>query len=295
MSDPYRHVSRKFYRREWFEAGLALARHTPRGLIRPLARAVGRAYSWTHPEKARVALANVRAVVPGSVVSAGDIYAAFAGMLADYFVAGAQGDPAIKAMTGRRIGYPHLKAAAESGRGAVLATLHLGFFELGGWVLGKMNMPTLALTRPEPDPALTRWRAEFRRQWGMETLEVGEDPFALLEALKALKEGKFVAALIDRPHPQQRIVAEADGVPLACSRAVLQLAAKARCPVLPLVVVANAEGIHEFEVMEPVEVDSADLAAAAHLVWSRLLPVVQRHPEQYFQFEETTASSKLET
>jgi KDO2-lipid IV(A) lauroyltransferase len=287
MSAGYAHVSRRLYRREWFAAGLAAARWIPRGVLRPVAGASGRIYAWTHPSRARVAEANVRQVVPDAVVTGAEIYADFARMLADYFVAGARGDRAIVAMTGKRVGYTHLKGVFDAGRGAVLATLHLGFFELGGWVLGQMNMPTLALTRPEPDPGLTRWRADFRKRWGMDTLEVGQDPFALLEALEALKEGRLVAALVDRPHPQQRLeVHLSNGATVACSKAVLQLAAKAGAPVLPLVVYANARGIHEFEAMEPVEVDPADLPGAAMSVWERLLPVVRRVPAQYFQFED---------
>lgn len=288
MSGEYAHVSRFFYRRSFFDLGLGVARWIPRRVLLAVATAVGWIYAVSHPAKARVAVANVRAVVPGVRVHASRIYIHFARTLADYFVAGARGDHAIRRMTGRRVGYPYLKQVAESGRGAVLATLHLGFFELGGWVLGQLEMPTIALTRAEPDPELTRWRAEFRARWGMGTLEVGSDPFALLEALKALREGKMVAALMDRPNPQQRLATEVDGTTLWCSKAVLQLAAKARCPVVPLVVVCNERGIYEFEVMEPIEVAGDRLEEAAERVWRSLLPVIKRHPEQYFQFEGMT-------
>jgi len=286
MTSGYKHISRPLYRREWFDIGLWIARWVPRPVLRAGAGLTGWIYAVTHPAKARVAAANVRSVVPGTPVVASGIYVQFARMLADYFVAGARGDGAIRRMTGTRRGYDYLKAVSESGRGAVLATLHLGFFELGGWVLGQMSVPTMVLTRPEPDPRLTAWRADFRKRWGMETLEVGRDPFALLEALKFLRQGKMVAALMDRPHPQQRLGVVVEGTTLWCSRAVLQLAAKAGSPLLPLVVYCNPQGIYEFEVMEPIEVSSDKLEDAAFLLWSRLLPVVKRYPEQYFQFEE---------
>ncbi len=287
-ADAYDHVSRSLYRRRWFDLGLGLARIAPRGWLRALGAAAGWAYPWFRPAKARVAVAQVRRIAPEYRGGAGPIYSAFGRVLADYFKAGVLEDAGVERMAGARRGYENLLSVIEAGRGGILATLHFGFFELGGWLLGRMRVPLVALTRPEPDPTLTRWRAEFRKRWGVETVEVGADPFGLVAAYHALRAGRLVAALIDRPHPRQRVAVAMPGGSVWCSTAVLHLAARSGAPVLPMAVHEGPDGRHHFLAGAPVAVgrDTAGFPGAAARIWAGLAGLVREHPEQYFQFEE---------
>lgn len=285
MNDPYRHVARGVYRARWFDRAMAAAGLLPRGLLAAAGRAAGRAYADRHPEAAAVTLTNVRRVVPAYSGGAGAVYASFGETLADYFHFGRAGDARIAAAVGERRGFANLHRAHREGRGAILANLHFSFFELGGWVMKDLGMPVVVLTRPEPEPELSLWRAKFRARWGMETIEVGADPFVLLEVLARIKAGQMVALLVDRPLPQHRVEAEVGGVRTVCSNLMFQLAAKSGAPILPMAV-WRVGGKYHFHAGAPLPPSPGNPGAAASAFWADLLPLVAAHPEQYHAFEE---------
>jgi len=283
--DPYAHVARAFYRARWFERAMATARVLPRGVLAAAGRASGRAYARRHAEHRAVTLANLRRLVPDYPGDGAGVYASFGETLADYFHLGHAADEAIERVVGERRGFEHLHRAWEGGKGAVLANLHFSFFELGGWVMKHLGMPVVVLTRPEPEPELSRWRAEFRARWGMETIEVGADPFVLLEVLQRLKSGQMVAMLVDRPLPQHRVESRVEGSVLACSNLMFQLAAKAGAPILPMAVWREG-GHYHFHAGAPLpDPRQAGQSGAAEVFWRDLLPLVRAHPEQYYGFE----------
>lgn len=258
----------------------------PRGVLGAMGRVAGRAYAARRAGAAAVTLANVRRVVPGYRGGAGEIYASFGETLADYFYLGRAGDGRIAGVSGERRGFEHLHRVREAGRGAILANLHFSFFELGGWVMKDLGIPVVVLTRPEPEPELSRWRAEFRARWGMETIEVGTDPFVLVEVLARLRRGQMVAMLVDRPLPQHRVEAEVGGVRVVCTKLMFQLAAKSGAPILPMAV-WRAGGKYHFHAGAPLTADAVNPEAGVAAFWGDLLPLVREHPEQYYAFEET--------
>lgn len=284
---PAGHVSRSLYQAHWFTFGTWLASILPRPFLRGLAGAAGWSYAYLAQRRSSVVRQNLALVAPAPVTSRQTraVYAHFGQTLADYFYLGSRPREQAAWLIEEKIGYENLRAAAEMKKGVLLLTAHLGFFELGGFVMNQLGFPTLALTLPETNEALTRWRTEYRRRWGVETLEVGRDPFVFNNIRQELTRGKFVVALIDRPSGSYDVPVKMPNGTLRAAGGILHLASLIGCPVVTVSVVVKQNGRYRLEAHPP-------LLPASHLtipqftqnVMDQLTPTISAHFTQWFQF-----------
>jgi lauroyl/myristoyl acyltransferase len=277
------------YRAGWFALGERVAGLCPRWFMRLLGASWGKIFAWTHPEKVAVVRRNLALLGRAREPDAVEVYAEFGRVLADYFYAGARPLSTAIGLVDERHGFEHLQAAHAAGRGALFLTPHLSFFELGSVVMHEQGYAMAALTNPEPSPELTEWRAAYRLRWGVETVEVGVGQLQFVEIVKHLNAGKFVAALFDRPHASQSFSARLPGGVLPCSSGILLLALLARCPVIPVTVVAKPNRHYRLEALPPITIERRGTSAETLQYYTQvlvdaLLPTITAYPEQWFQF-----------
>lgn len=282
--------SASLYRATLFDLGAFLARLFPLAFLRAVAGLAGQLYALTHPRRVEIVRRNLQMLdVSMDDKSARRVYAEFGQTLVDYFHIGTRSPKQAMQLVGKIDGDEHLRAAQKLGRGALIVTAHFGLFELGGLLLASQGFDAAVLTYPEPSAALTRWRAAFRARWKAGTIEVGADSFAFLQVAAYLREGKFIAALIDRPHSR-------DSTPVALthgralfSTGILLLAEHTGAPVIPATMVRRDDGTYHAQIFQPIFVASrgsrADtLAFYSQQIADTLLPVLCAHPEQWYQF-----------
>jgi lauroyl/myristoyl acyltransferase len=284
------------YRAGWFALGERVAGFCPRGLLRAAATCWGKIFAWTHPRNVAVVRQNLALLGHVRPPDPVEVYAQFGRVLADYFYAGARPLSAAIGLVDERHGFEHFQAARAAGGGALLLTPHLSFFELGSVVMHEHGYAMAALTNPEPTPELTAWRAAYRLRWGVETIEVGAGQLQFMEIVRHLNAGKFVAALFDRPHASQSFSARLPGGVLPCSSGILLLALLARCPVIPVTVVAKPNGRYRLEALPPITIERRGSSAETLQYYTQvlvdaLLPTLTAHPEQWFQFAPLQAES----
>ncbi|CAF0698354.1 lysophospholipid acyltransferase family protein [Candidatus Methylacidithermus pantelleriae] len=289
-ADPYAHVSKRFYRAAYFQVASTLARFLPRSLLRACGGWAGWCYGRLAARRVERIAQNWKILRPGwerkLAVAA---YSEFGKVLADYFfLAGRSKKTALDLIEEKR-GQDHLFPMVAQGKGILLATLHMSFFELGGLAVCELGLPVVVLTLPEPDPELTRWRAQYRKRWGMDTLEVGRDPFAFVAICNAWKKGKIVAALIDRPFGGPLVDVELPGGTLCCAGSILYLAYRCGVPIVPAVVVRSSSSRYRVEAYSPISLPeglSADQATRelARALFQVFRPVLLAYPSQWFAF-----------
>lgn len=271
--------------------GLSLASWLPRVFLRTLGGWVGLAFALSQPERRETVRKNI-ALVTGEEISSSaslEVFRNFGRTLADYFYAGSRTKTKALQLIEERIGYDHLLAAHQQGKGVILLTAHLSFFELGGLVMTDLGFSTLALTVPEPDDSLTRWRENYRKRWGVDTLEVGEDPFALAALRAELNQGKFVVALFDRPLGGNPARVEMPHGKLPCASGIFYLAMLTGCPIVVVATTEKENGKYRVEAFPPMNFekarpDAARIAAAAQLAMDDLAPILVRNASSWFQF-----------
>jgi lauroyl/myristoyl acyltransferase len=277
------------YRAGWFGLGERVAGILPHGILRAFGATWGHIFAWTHPRNVAVVRKNLALLGRTDEPDPAAVYAEFGRVLADYFYVGARSVQTAIDLVDERIGFEHLKAAQLAGRGALLLTPHLSFFELGGAVMHEYGCPMVALTNPEPSVELTQWRAAYRARWGVETVEVGTEHWQFVEIVKHLNAGKFVAALFDRPHASQSFAARLPGGLLPCSSGILLLALLGQCPVIPVTVVAKPNRRYRLEALPPIVIERTGPSAEmlqhyTQVLVDALLPTITAHPDQWFQF-----------
>jgi KDO2-lipid IV(A) lauroyltransferase len=257
-------------------------------VLRALGAAWGRLFAWSHPRHVALVRKNLALLGNAREPDPVQVYAEFGKVLADYFYAARSVRTAID-LVDERHGFEHLQAAHAAGRGALLLSPHLSFFELGSAVMHEFGYPMVALTNPEPSVELTQWRAAYRARWGVETVELGGAQWQFVEIVKHLKAGKFVAALFDRPHASQSFSARLPGGLLPCSSGILLLALLGQCPVIPVTVVVKPNRRYRLAALPPIQIartekSSEMLQRHTQELVDALLPIITSHPEQWFQF-----------
>jgi lauroyl/myristoyl acyltransferase len=273
-----------------FDVGVWLARCFPLGVIRAVAGFAGWLYAMIHPKRVAVVQRNLQLLdkSPGRK-SARHVYSEFGKTLADYFYIGTRPPERALRIVTKSEGLHHFRTALELGKGALVVTAHFGLFELGGLMVAQMGIPCAILTYPEPSRALTEWRAAFRRRWNVETIEIGADSFAFLEIAEQLRQGKFVATLIDRPHPTDATPVSLPNGTAHFSTGILLLAAHGGVPVIPAMMFREADGTYHSRIFPPLFIEQRGSRAETLRFYSQriadtFLPVLCAHPEQWYQF-----------
>ncbi len=215
-----------------------------------IARFVAKAYCSTQPGVVRTVADNLRLLDRSADTgNAVHVFENYAETLSDYFwLAGRSGDEAF-ALADIEGALPALSS------GAILATGHYGFFEFGALVLTRAGMPVSVVTDAEPTSGLTRWRADYRKRWGAETIELGSDAFASLRAAEALEAGRLTAMLVDRPVGGRSLPVEIPGGAISFSMAPAILSWMTGCPVIPVSVRRTPAGRYVVRTGDPVSAD----------------------------------------
>lgn len=290
------HTERAFYKLLYtpriFEFTSRLFRFLGRGFYVAVARAVAWSYAITQHGVRDIVLSNLRLLAGDDMrpCDAVKVFTNFGATIADYIAIGNMAPDRAAALCVEAVGNEYLDEALRSGRGAILATGHFGFFEFGALLLGRSRYPVTVVTLSEPTPELTRWRADFRRRWGANTIEVGPDPFSSLRVVQVLQGGGFAAMLADRPIGGPTVDVDLAGGRLAFSSSPALLAYLADCPVIPVAIARRADGLYRIVSRPPVwprrfeGTRDERVAAASREIAASLFQEIQREPRQWYQF-----------
>jgi KDO2-lipid IV(A) lauroyltransferase len=289
--------SAKLYRAPAFDVGAFLARTLPLGFLRAIAALAGWFYAVTHPKRVEIVRQNLQLLDASlNTKSARRTYSEFGQTLVDYFYIGTHDSTRAMHLVGEIDGDDHLRAAQDGGKGALIVTAHFGLFELGGLLMSWQGFEAAVLTYPEPSETLSRWRAAFRARWKVGTIEIGTDSFAFLQIAQQLRRGKFIASLIDRPHPTDSTPVNLPNGRANFSAGILLLAEHTGAPVIPATMVRRSDGTYHAQIFSPIYVTSRGSRGDTLRFYSQqiadiLSPVLCAYPEQWYQFVPVAAPS----
>ncbi len=253
------------------------------------------------PRRRKVVMENLRPVAGDAAAArqaARELFGQFALKLADLwrYESGVKDRNLFSEWQGR----DHFAAAHARGKGVLLVTPHLGNWEFGGAYLAEQGYRLLVLTQPEPDERLTRLRQASRARWGVETLVIGDNPFAIVEIIKCLQTGAAVALLVDRPPAATAVTVELFGRPFSASIAAAELARASGCAILPCVIVRRKGGysgrLHpEIPYDRAAIGDRAGRIQLTQQIMRAFEPIIRQNMTQWYHFVPVwpTADSKV--
>ncbi len=276
---------------ELWRLGLSLVKVLPPQLCAGLCRAVAVLYWHIAKHRREITIANLR---PGVVEDRGcakrtarRLFQNMALKVIDLWRYEA-GLP-IESLFGKSTGWEHFSSALNQKSGVLLLTPHLGNWEFGAPWLARSGVSLQVITMAEPTVDFTRLRQQSRARWNIETLVIGEDPFAFLEIIKRLEGGATVALLMDRPPPATAVKVELFGRPFAASVAAAELARASGCVLLP-VYLPRTNNTYAAHVLPAVRYDRAALRdrAARQQLTQKIMtvfePVIRNHLDQWYHF-----------
>ena len=287
---PRRRVS-LLYRTELWRLGLWVARLLPARFSEQLGRGVARIYWLLAWHRREVVIQNLLPPLNGDLrearKTAKRLFGHFAVKLVDLwrFEAGLPIDP----LFGQYTGWEHFLKAHQEKRGVLLLTTHLGNWEFGGPWLTRHGFTLTVITLPEPAAALTQLRQASRAKWDIETLVIGEDPFAFVEIIRRLEAGAVVALLVDRPPARSAVTVELFGRPFEGSIAAAELARASGCALIPVYLPRTATK-YEAHVQPPIPYDRAALRSpeARHRLTQQILRAfeegIRQNLDQWYHF-----------
>lgn len=175
-----------------------LLRVVPAGMVRRMARGLGTVAYFVAPARRATLIENVAHLVPGA--GAGErrrlVRRTFANLLeasVDLFRLPSASRAELLALV-RIEGLDHLDAALAQGRGVVIATSHVGPYELGGAYLAARGYPVHAMVE-DIDEETNAALALYREATGMRLVSRRR---GLRAVLRILRDGEIILLVADR-------------------------------------------------------------------------------------------------
>ncbi len=182
-----------------------------------------------------------------------------------------------------RIDLDELRAALAEGSGAVVATGHLGNWEVAGAALAARQIPLDAVAQRQANPYFDRLINRARARLGLRVIVKGG---ATTAALAALEQGRAVALVADQDARNRGVFVPFLGRPASTHRGAAVLALRSGAPLFMGVMTRGRDGLYQGwleRVPCPSDGDFDERVQALTGAFTRALErAVREHPEQYF-------------
>ena len=132
------------------------------------------------------------------------------------------------------VGVEHLREAYALGRGVLLLTGHVGFWEIGTFVVSDHGFPIDVVAKPMKNLLTDRYINRMRESYGARVLNSKKGARRIL---KSLQEGRGVAILLDQHiSPPGAVQVDFFGRKAFTTTAITNMAMKYQIPVVPIFV-----------------------------------------------------------
>src|SRR5947207_3424142 len=183
-------------------------------------------------------------------------------------------------------GWEHVDAAFNVGKGVVLATGHIGNWDLGGAALAASGRPVSALVETL-QPA--RWNERVQRTRIAAGVKAIPIESGLRDMISALRNHEGLAVLVDRPLANDGVPVTFFGRTTRVPGGAATLALRTGSPVVPAALVRNPGGTgYLARIGPPIVGEGGDAATDAQMVMQRIMSwlegIIRDYPDQWFMF-----------
>ncbi len=182
------------------------------------------------------------------------------------------------------LGEEHLRGALTHGRGAFILTGHIGFWEIGTFVLPALGIPVDFVAKRMKNPFIDRYFQRLREAAGGRVLDARQGARRII---KSLGENRAVALLIDQhTTPHRAVQVPFFGRPAWTTPIITQIAMKLGVPVVPSFSRRLPGHRYEIEFQEPILFSPSDdpeiVVANTALLTGRIETAVRQNVAQWF-------------
>lgn len=262
---------------------LQTLRFLPLGIANRVARVTTHVLDFAVPKLTRVAFTNLSFAFPE--MSAGDRKRVISGVfdnIARLLLATARFPDLNASNISRWITYEGLEnycSAKQAGRGVLVATAHLGNWELSAFAHALMTEPMNVMVRPLDNP-LIDGLVEKRRTQSGNRLICKRD--AARAVIKALRQNEAVGILVDQnTTPSEGVFINFFGKPACAGVGFVKFAYHSHAPVIPgFALWDESKKRYTLRFLPEVKL-SGDAATDTQRIHSIFEEVIRQHPDQW--------------
>jgi len=173
------------------------------------------------------------------------------------------------------------------GRGVILATAHIGNWELGGLALGKRDIPVTVVYSRDRFDEIERFRSGARLSSRVREIAVSDSPFAALPLVAALRRGEIVALQVDRDWNDRGIAVPFFGRQAFFLTGPAALARLSGAPLVYCFILHQGDGTYRLVVDGPLQLAESgdreqDIEENVGRVAAGLEPYILDHLDQWY-------------
>jgi len=192
-------------------------------------------------------------------------------------------------------GWDIVDQALAHGRGAIIATGHIGNFELGGACLAR-RYRLLDVVKTQRNAPFDQYIQGMRKSLGIETVPMQH---SAKRVLKHLHGGGLVSLLLDQDAGNQGVTTSFLGKKASTWPGAARFSIRTGCPVIPMALIRLDDGSHELRISPPLMPDGiADTPEEVRCFLEQISTAVEifirDNPEQWFWVHRRWKSRKGE-
>jgi lauroyl/myristoyl acyltransferase len=166
-----------------------------------------------------------------------------------------------------------LRRQLATGKGAIVASAHLGNWHGGGFALARTGLPVrVVMYRNHAGDVMD---SKVARRAKVQQTYIDSDPMAMVEIVKALRNGEVLAMLVDKPWDSRSIEAPFFGKPSKFPVGPVRLARLAGVPIFPAFCIWKRPREYEAILGDPIDVRGSDPDEAEHRAVADLARVIE--------------------
>jgi KDO2-lipid IV(A) lauroyltransferase len=177
------------------------------------------------------------------------------------------------------------------GKGLIIATAHLGHWDLGLKLLPIYRVPVHVVMLHEDPAEVTRYAQEARQNPHLRVHRMGSSPMLALELMLALRRGEIVAVQTDRPVGDNVMSVPFFGAPAFLPTGPVELAMATGAPILPVFILLDRARHYRILTLPPLRFERrgmqtppVSLPLAMASIAGMLETVIRPHADQWFNF-----------
>jgi KDO2-lipid IV(A) lauroyltransferase len=181
-------------------------------------------------------------------------------------------------------GLENLKKARDMNRGVLLATAHVGFWEVGTFFLPVLGFPCAFVAKKTKNPYINNYVVKMREHSGGQVIDAKK---GARQIVKTLTEGNCVGVLIDHHiRKSEAVQVPFFGRPAWTTPIITQIAMKRDIPVVPIFIYRTKDFKYKAELAEPIfldgEMTDENVTANTALLTNIIESAIRKEPSQWF-------------
>ena len=183
-------------------------------------------------------------------------------------------------------GVEHLEEALSLNKGAILASAHLGNWELGAAVVAGLGFPIDVVALNHDDEEINNFFISQRKSQGVGVIPVG---MAVRRCFKALSENRSIALVSDRDYYDNGLKLEFFGKKTIIPKGPALFSRRCGSPIVPVLMVRNTDDTFTLNIRKPIIVEHtedeyADLMRTTAKIVKVLEEEILQYPSQWYVF-----------